>query len=226
MSWLAAFQSMFMRDIRIAIRNRAELTQPLIFFVVIVSLFPLAISPEKDLLRVIGPGVIWIAALLSVLMSLQQLFRADFQDGAMEQILLSSCPGSILILARVFAQWCITGLPLVLVSPLLGMLLHLDTAVIQVLFLSLLLGVPYLNMIGAIAVALTIGIRQAGVLLSLLVLPLYVPVLIFGSDAVSSAGNQLPYTGQLLWLAALLVIATTLSPMVITAALRVACSYR
>ena len=218
--------AMLIRDLRIAFRQRAEIMLPVIFFVVVVSLFPLAISPDPAVLENIGPGVIWVAALLSVLMSLQNLFRSDFDDGAIEQILLSPYPGALLVLARVLAQWCVTGLPLILISPLLGLLLHLDFHVIKVLFVSLLLGVPYLSMVGAIGVALTVGLRQAGALLSLLVLPLYVPVLIFGSNAVVSAAKDMSYNGQLLWLSALLVIATTLGPFVISSALKVSCSYR
>lgn len=218
--------AMLIRDLRIAIRQRAEIMLPVIFFVVVVSLFPLAISPDPAVLKNIGPGVIWVAALLSVLMSLQNLFRSDFDDGSIEQILLSPYPGALLVLARVLAQWCVTGLPLILISPLLGLLLHLDFHVIKVLFVSLLLGVPYLSMVGAIGVALTIGLRQAGALLSLLVLPLYVPVLIFGSNAVVSAAKDMPYNGQLLWLSALLVMATTLGPFVVSSALKVSCSYR
>ncbi len=226
MQYGKAFMAMFMRDLRIAFRQRAEITLPVIFFVVVVSLFPLAISPAPEILKIIGPGVIWVAALLSILLSLQSLFRSDYDDGSMEQILLSPYPGPLLVLARILAQWCITGLPLVLISPLLGLLLHLEAHVINILFVSLLIGVPYLNMVGTIGVALTIGLRQAGALLSLLVLPLYVPVLIFGSNAVVSASKNMPYEGQLLWLAALLVMATTLSPFVINSALRVSCSYR
>lgn len=226
MNYSNAFMIMLFRDLRIAFRQRAEIMLPVIFFVVIVSLFPLAISPDPAVLKNIGPGIIWVAALLSIFLSLQNLFRSDFSDGSMEQILLSPFPGSLLFLAKILAQWCVTGLPLVLISPLLGLLLYLETHVICVLFISLLMGVPYLNMIGAIGVALTIGLKQAGALLSLLVLPLYVPVLIFGSNAVISAANDLPYNGQLLWLAALLVLATTLSPFVINFALRVSCSYR
>jgi heme exporter protein B len=226
MNYSNAFVVMLFRDLRIAFRQRAELMLPVIFFIVIVSLFPLAISPDPAVLKNIGPGIIWVAALLSILLSLQSLFRSDFNDGSMEQILLSPFPGSLLFLAKILAQWCVTGLPLVMISPLLGLLLHLETHVICVLFISLLLGVPYLNMVGAIGVALTIGLKQAGALLSLLVLPLYVPVLIFGSNAVISAANDLPYNGQLLWLAALLVLATTLSPFVINFALKVSCSYR
>jgi heme exporter protein B len=226
MNYGNAFMAMLIRDLRIAFRQRAEIMLPVIFFVVVVSLFPLAISPDPAVLKNIGPGVIWVAALLSVLMSLQNLFRSDFDDGAIEQILLSPYPGALLVLARVLAQWCVTGLPLILISPLLGLLLHLDFHVIKVLFVSLLLGVPYLSMVGAIGVALTVGLRQAGALLSLLVLPLYVPVLIFGSNAVVSAAKDMSYNGQLLWLSALLVIATTLGPFVISSALKVSCSYR
>lgn len=226
MNYSNAFMAMLIRDLRIAFRQRSEIMLPVIFFVVVISLFPLAISPEPEVLSRIGPGIIWVAALLSVLLSLQSLFRSDYSDGSMEQILLSPYPGSLLVLARIMAQWCVTGLPLILISPLLGLLLHLEAHVIKVLFISLLLGVPYLNMVGTIGVALTIGLRQAGALLSLLVLPLYVPVLIFGSNAVISAANDLPYNGQLLWLGALLVLATTLSPFVISAALRISCSYR
>ena len=226
MQYSQAFKAMLVRDLRIAFRQRAEIMLPVVFFVVVVSLFPLAISPDPKILQNIGPGVIWVSALLSVLMSLQGLFRADFHDGSMEQILLSPYPGPLLVLARIVAQWCVTGLPLIIISPLLGLLFHLETYAIKVLFISLLLGVPYLNMVGAIGVALTIGLRQAGALLSLLVLPLYVPVLIFGSNAVVSASNGLPSDGQLLWLAAMLILASTLSPFVINSALRVSCSFR
>ena len=220
------FAAMLVRDLKIAYRQRAETFLPLIFFVVVATLFPLAISPEPMVLKKIGPGLVWVASLLSVLLSLQSLFRTDFQDGSIEQMLLSPSPAALLISARIIAQWCVTGLPLIIMAPVLGFLLHLDIHVIKVLFISLLLGVPYLNMVGTIGVALTIGIRQAGALLSLLVLPLYIPVLIFGSHAVTAAANQQPYHGQLLWLAGLLALATTLSPFVIGFALRLSCGYR
>ncbi len=220
------FAAMLVRDLKVAYRQRADTFLPLIFFVIVASLFPLAISPEPLVLQKIGPGVIWVASLLAVLLSLQSLYRADFQDGSIEQMLLSPYPRALLIAARIIAQWCVTGLPLIVMAPVLGFLLHLDIQVIKVLFISLLLGVPYLNMVGTIGVALTIGIRQAGALLSLLVLPLYVPVLIFGSHAVTAAANQQPYQGQLLWLAGLLALAATLSPFVIGFALRLSCGYR
>lgn len=220
------FLVLLLRDLKLAYRQRAETVLPLFFFVVVASLFPLAVSPDPEVLKQTGPGIIWVACLLSVLLSLQSLFRADFQDGSIEQMLMSPHPTALLISARLVAQWCITGLPLVVMAPLLGFLLHLDTQVIKILFISLLLGVPYLNMVGTIGVALTIGIRQAGALLSLLVLPLYVPVLIFGSHAVTAAANQQPYQGQLLWLGALLALAATLCPFVIGFALKLSCAYR
>ena len=226
MSCNSTFTALLVRDLKIVCRNRAEAILPLIFFVIVASLFPLAVSPNPEVLKKIAPGVIWVASLLSVLLSLPNLFRTDFEDGSIEQILLSPQPTTLLISARLIAQWCVTGLPLIVIAPLLGLLLHLDSQVTKVLFLSLLLGVPYLSMVGTIGVALTIGIRQAGALLSLLVLPLYVPALIFGSHAVIAAANQQPYYGQLLWLAALLALATTLSPFVIGFAIKLSCAYR
>ena len=220
------FAALLARDLKIACRRRAEAVLPLLFFVIVASLFPLAVSPDPEVLKTTGAGIIWVAALLSVLLSLQSLYRTDFEDGSMEQMLLSPYPTALLVAARLIAQWCVTGLPLVLAAPLLGFLLQLDGEVIKVLFLSLLLGVPYLNMVGTIGVALTVGIRQAGALLSLLALPLYVPALVFGSHAVMAAANQQPYQGQLLWLAALLTLAATLCPFVIGFALRLSCGYR
>ncbi len=214
------------RDLKIACRRRAGAVLPLLFFVLTASLFALALGPEPALLKKIGPGVIWVAGLLAVLLSLQGLFRADFQDGAIEQMLLSPAPRLLLVAARLFAQWCVTGLPLIIVSPVLGLLLGLDAHAVKVLFISLLLGVPYLNLVGALVAALTLGVRQAGALLSLLVLPLYIPVLIFGSHAVAAAANQQSYQGQLLWLGALLTLAAALAPPAISFALRLSCCYR
>ncbi len=226
MEFTNAFSAMLIHDLLISFRQRSEIMLPVLFFIVVVSLFPLAISPDPVVLKNIGPGVIWIAALLSILLSLQNIFRSDFDDGFMDQILLSPYPAPLIVLARLLAQWCAIGLPLILVSPLLGVLLHFDSSVILVLFISLLLGIPCLNMVGAIGAALTTGLRQASALLSLLVLPLYVPVLIFGSNAVIFASKNLPYNGQLLWLAAFLVLSLTLAPIVISASLRVSCNYR
>lgn len=221
-----AFGAMLQRDLKLALQRRADVFLPLAFFVLVVSLFPIAISPAPATLEKIAPGVIWIACLLAVLLSLQGLLRTDFEDGSMQQLLLSPCPGPLLAGARIIAQWCIIGLPLVMMGTALGVLLYLDAHTIGVLFLSLLLGVPYLNTVGMIGVALTLGIRQAGALLVVLTLPLYVPALIFGSHAISAAAAQQPYQGQLLWLAALLTLALTLSPFIIDYALRVVVGQR
>ena len=221
-----ALLAMLRRDLRIAWRRRGDIFLPLAFLVLVVSLFPIAVSPAPETLRAIGPGVIWTVCLLAMLLSLQSLFRTDFEDGSMEQILLSPCPGPLLAGARIAAQWCITGLPLVILGAALGFLFHLEARAVGVLSVSLLLGVPYLNAVGMIGVALTVGIRQASALLALLALPLYVPALIFGSHAVSAAAAQQSCRGPLLWLGALLALALSLSPFVIDYALRVSGSQR
>jgi heme exporter protein B len=199
----------FLRDIRLACRNYREWLYPIAFFILVILLFPLAVSPDPQMLISIAPGVIWVAALLSSLLSLDRLFHADFVDGTLEQLLLSPYPLSILVLAKVMAHWVVTGLPLLLIAPLSGILLHLPAEIIVVLFSALALGTPILSFIGAIGMALTIGLRHSGMLLALLVIPLYIPVLIFG------------VSGHLAWLAALLFLAMSLAPAVIAAALRI-----
>ncbi|MDX1698583.1 MAG: heme exporter protein CcmB, partial [Thiohalobacterales bacterium] len=180
------------RDLTLAVRHRGEMINPLLFFVLVTSLFPLGIGADPVLLKAIGPGIIWVAALLAALLSLDGIFRSDFEDGTLEQLLLSSHPVSILVLAKVLAHWLVTGLPLLLVSPLLGILLGLPPAGIQVLLITLLLGTPVLSLLGAVGVALTVGLRKGGMILSLLVLPLYVPLLIFAANAVDTAAAGLP----------------------------------
>ncbi len=216
-----AFMGLLRRDLQIAIRKRSELLNPILFFILVVSLFPLGIGPEPRLLGEIAPGIIWVAALLATLLSMERLFRSDFEDGALEHLLLSPHALSLLALAKVLAHWLVTGLPLILVSPLLGVLLHLPTEAIRVLPLTLLLGTPILSLLGAVGVALTVGLRRGGVLLTLLVLPLYVPVLIFGTAAVAAAGAGLPVSGQLALLGAMLALALTLSPLATAAGLRI-----
>ena len=218
---LAAVIGMARRDLKMAIRRRSELLNPLLFFILVVSLFPLGVGPGPQLLQEIAPGVIWVAALLATLLSMERLFRSDFEDGALEQLLLSPHALSLLVLAKVFAHWLVTGLPLILVSPLLGLLLHLPAEGIAALPVTLLLGTPALSLIGAIGVALTVGLRRGGVLLTLLVLPLYVPVLIFGTTAVAAAAAGLPIAGQLALLGALLALALTLAPFATAAGLRI-----
>ena len=220
-SSVRAFVGVLQRDLKISFRKQSELLNPIFFFILVVSLFPLGVGPSPKILAEIAPGVIWVAALLATLLSMERLFRSDFEDGTLEQLLLSAHSLPMLVLAKVLTHWLMTGLPLLLVSPLLGVLLHLPTDAISVLPLSLLLGTPALSLLGAIGVALTVGLRRGGVLLTLLVLPLYVPVLIFGTSAVSAAGIGLSVSGQLALLGAILVLALTLAPFAIAAGLRI-----
>lgn len=219
-----AFGLLLKRDLVLALRRRAEIVNPLLFFVLITSLFPLGFGADTSLLRAAGPGLIWVAALLAALLSLEGMFRSDFEDGTLEQILLSAHPVSVLVLAKVLAHWLVTGLPLILVAPLLGVLLALPTQAIEVLLLTLLLGTPVLSLIGAVGVGLTVGLRRGGVILSLLVLPLYVPVLIFASDAVATAAAGIPITAQIYILGAMLVLALSLAPLATAASLKISLS--
>ncbi len=220
----SAFGLLLKRDLLLAYRRRAELANPLLFFVLVTSLFPLGIGSDPNLIRAVGPGVIWVAALLAALLSLDGMFRSDFEDGSLEQFMLSAHPVSILVLAKVIAHWLVTGLPLILVSPLLAVLLSLPSEAVGVLLLTQLLGTPFLSLIGAVGVALTVGLRRGGVILSLLVLPLYIPVLIFAADAVQTAAVGIPVTAQLSFLAALLVGALALAPLATAASLRISLS--
>ncbi len=219
-----AFTVLIRRDLLLAARRRAEMANPLLFFILVTSLFPLGIGADTKLLQAVAPGVIWVAALLAALLSLDSVFRSDFEDGSLEQYLLSSHPVSVLVLAKIIAHWLITGLPLLLVSPLLGVLLALPADGIKILFFTLLLGTPVLSLIGSVGVALTVGLRKGGMILSLLVLPLYIPLLIFAASAVDSAAAGLPVTAHLSLIAALLVLALSLSPFATAAALRVSLS--
>jgi heme exporter protein B len=212
------------RDLTLAMRRRAEMVNPLLFFILVTSLFPLGIGANPNLLQAVGPGVIWVAALLAALLSLEGIFRSDFEDGTLEQYLLSSHPVSLLVLGKILAHWLITGLPLLLISPLLGVFLGLPAEGIKILFITLLLGTPVLSLIGAVGVALTVGLRKGGMILSLLVLPLYVPLLIFASSAVDTAAAGLSVTAHLSLITALLVLALSLSPFATAAALRVSLS--
>jgi len=216
-----AFATILARDLTLAMRHRSELANPLMFFIVVVTLFPLALGASPELLARIAPGIIWVAALLAAMLSLDSIFRSDFDDGSLEQIALSPHPMPILVGAKVLAHWLVTGLPLILVAPLLGLLLNLPQSAFAALILSLLLGTPVLSLVGAIGVALTVGLRRGGMLLTLLVLPLYVPVLIFGAGAVESAAQGLPVVAQLYFLSALCVGAVVLAPLAAAAALRI-----
>ncbi len=209
------------RDLLLALRRRSEVVNPLLFFVIVVTLFPLAISPSQAVLQTLAPGIIWVAALLSTLLSLERMFRSDFEDGSLEQLLLSPCPPTILVLAKVLAHWLVSGLPLLLIAPLLGVFLALPTEAMPTLLITLALGTPVLSMVGAIGVALTVGLRRGGALLSLLVLPLYLPVLIFAANAVAAAADGLIVTGQLYFLGGLLLLSCSLAPLAAAAALKI-----
>jgi heme exporter protein B len=210
------------RDLRLALRRRTDTLAVLFFFVIVVSLFPLGIGPEPELLRRMAPGVVWVAALLASMLSLARLFADDLQDGTLEQQLLSATPLALLVLGKASAHWLCSGLPLALVSPLLAMQFGLSTDAMAVLAASLLLGTPILSLVGAIGAALTVGVRGAGVLLSLLVLPLVIPVLIFGAAAVDAGSTGTGVAAHFSLLGALLVLALAGAPPAAAAALRIA----
>lgn len=216
-----AFYTVVMRDLLLAMRNRSDILTTLFFFIIAISLFPLGVGPELDTLREIAPGVFWVAALLASMLALERLFAIDFADGTLEQLLLTPQPTSILVLAKVLAHWLITGVPLVLLSPLLGLQYDLSTEAIQVMMLTLLLGTPSLSLIGAIGAALTLGLRGGGVLVSLLVLPLYIPVLIFGAGAVEATVSGLGGAGHISMLGAILLLSLVMAPLATVVALRI-----
>ena len=209
------------RDLVLAMRRRADVLTTLIFFVMVVSLFPLGVGPETDMLRKMAPGVLWVSALLASMLSLGRLFSADYLDGTLEQMLLAPQSLSVLVLGKMAAHWMVSGLPLVLMTPVLGLQFDMPFKAVGVLMLSLLLGTPVLSMIGAIGAALTLGLRGGGVLLSLLVLPLCIPVLIFGTGAVGAATSGMDFSSHLSLLGALLVLAAVFTPWVAAQALRI-----
>src|SRR3954452_9835090 len=210
------------RDLLLALRQKSDVAVALLFFVIVASLFPLGVGAEPNLLRGIAPGVIWVAALLSSLLSLGRLFAADHADGTLEQMLLGAAPLGAVVAAKAFAHWLVSGLPLVVIAPLIALQYDLPSSLYGVLALSLLLGTPVLSLIGAIGAALTLGVRGGGVLLALLVLPLYVPVLIMGAGGVEMAAAGMGAQGHLLLLAAMLVGGAAFAPWAIAAALRIA----
>ncbi len=209
------------REVSVAMRQKGEVLTPLVFFVVIASLFPLGIGPEAALLLRMAPGVLWVSALLAAMLSLQRLFATDYTDGSLEQMALSTTPLGLLVLAKALSHFLLSGLPLVLMAPVLGLQFGLDSRALGILMLSLLLGTPTLSLIGSIGAALTLGVRGAGVLLSLLILPLYIPVLIFGAGAVEADAAGMGAGGHLSLLAALLVLSAFFAPLATTTALRI-----
>lgn len=209
------------RDVLLAMRRRADMVTTLFFFVIVASLFPLGVGPEPKLLRAIAPGILWVAALLASMLSLGRLFDADYADGSLEQLMLAPEPLAMVVIGKVMAHWLISGLPLVLIAPVIALQFDLPTGSLGTLFLALLLGTPLLSLIGAIGAALTVGVRGGGVLVSLLVLPLYVPVLVFGAGAVDASTTGMDASGHLSILGALLLLGMVLAPWATAAALRI-----
>jgi len=221
LSLFALLVMVIRRDLILAMRRRTDVLTTLVFFVMVVSLFPLGVGPETDMLRKIAPGVLWVAALLSSMLSLSRLFSADYLDGTLEQMLLVPQSLSVLVLGKMVAHWMVSGLPLVLLTPILGLQFDMSVEAIGVLMLGLLLGTPILSMMGAIGAALTLGLRGGGVLLSLLVLPLCIPVLIFGTGAVGAVTSGLAFSSHLSLMGSMFVLAMTFTPWVTAQALRI-----
>ncbi len=209
------------REVAVAMRQKGEVLTPLVFFVVIASLFPLGVGPESALLLRMAPGVLWVSALLAAMLSLQRLFATDYADGSLEQMALSSTPLGLLVVAKALSHFLLSGLPLVLMAPVLGLQFGMEPRSLGILMLTLLLGTPTLSLIGSIGAALTLGVRGAGVLLSLLILPLYIPVLIFGAGAVEADAAGLGFGGHLSLLAAMLVLSAFFAPLATKTALRI-----
>jgi len=209
------------RDMVLAMRRRADVLTTLMFFVMVVSLFPLGVGPELDMLRRMAPGVVWVAALLASMLSLGRLFSADYLDGTLEQMMLAPQSLSVLVLGKILAHWMVSGLPLVLMAPVLGLQFDMSAEALWVLIVALLLGTPILSMIGAVGAALTLGLRGGGVLVSLLVLPLCIPVLIFGAGAVEAVVTGMSVVSHLSLLGAILVLAMVFTPWVTAQALRI-----
>ena len=215
------FAVVVQRDLRLAARRRIEALLPVVFFIVAASLFPLGVGPEPQVLRQMGPGVVWVCALLATMLSLNSVYAGDHADGSLEQMLLSGHSGVVIAAAKAFAHWVLTGLPLIVVSPLLGLLFDLSGEGIATLALSILLGTPILSLLGSVGAALTLGLRSGGVLLLLLVLPLCIPTLIFGSGAVVAVEAGLSARGHLSLLGALLLLSALGAPLAAAAALRI-----
>jgi heme exporter protein B len=209
------------RDLLLAMRRRADVLTTLVFFVMVVSLFPLGVGPEPDMLRKMASGVVWVAALLASMLSLPRMFSADHADGTLEQMMLAPQSLSVLVLGKILAHWMLSGLPLALIAPVLGLQFDMSAQALWILVLALLLGTPVLSMIGAIGAALTLGLRGGGVLVSLLVLPLCIPVLIFGAGAVEAVNGGMSAVSNLALLGAFMLFALVFTPFVAAQALRI-----
>jgi len=218
---LSALRCIVMRDLTLAMRHRSDVLTTVFFFIIVVSLFPLGVGPDAALLKEMAAGVVWVAALLASMLSLTRLFADDYNDGTLEQLMLVPQPLVLIVLGKVLAHWIISGLPLVLMSPLLGLQFGLEGDELIMLMLTLLIGTPVLSLLGAIGAALTLGLRGGGVLVSLLVLPLYIPVLIFGAGAVTASAAGMGADGHLSLMGAILLLALVLAPWASAAALRI-----
>ena len=219
---MKALLAVIRRDLLLALRRKADVLTALFFFVIVTSLFPLGIGPEPALLRKIAPGVLWVGALLATMLGLHRMFAADHADGTLEQMALSPQPLALLVAGKNIAHWLVCGLPLVVLAPILGLQFDLDPASLCVLTMGLLIGTPILSLVGSVGAALTLGVRGGGALLSLLVLPLYVPTLIFGAGAVEAQQSGMGYSGHISLLAALLALAVFFAPWATTTAIRIA----
>ncbi|KXX65343.1 heme exporter protein CcmB [Marichromatium gracile] len=220
---LRLFWCILSRDLTLALRRGTDVLTSLFFFVIVVSLFPLGVGTEREVLQTLGPGVVWVAALLASMLALERLFAADHVDGTLEQMLLTDQPRALLVLAKITAHWLLTGLPLVLIAPLVGMQYHLAGAAVGVMMLTLLIGTPVLSLLGAIGAALTLGLRGGGILLALLILPLYIPVLVYGAGAIDvaatvSVADTRPYFELL---GAFLLVTLVFAPVAAAAALKI-----
>ena len=223
-SFFSVLQTVLKREFLSAYRSRQELANPLVFFVIVIVLFPLGVSPEPEFLGAAAAGLVWVAALLATMLSLDRLFQSDYDDGSLEQVVLCAQPLYLIVLGKSLVHWSLTGLPLIILSPFLATMLHLDTQQIPILMLTLLMGTPVISLIGGIGAALTVSLRSGGILISLLVLPLTMPVLIFGAGTVQSSMDGLPIVGHLAIMGMMLALALTLAPFAIAEALKISVS--
>ena len=218
---LSPYHAMLHRELTLAIRQKAELIQPLVFFILVVSLFPLGVGPSPETLQRIGPGVIWVAAILSSLLGMERLFRDDYQQGWLEQLALTDASLAGLMAIKVMCHWLVSFVPLVVVSPILALFLNLTEPMYWALLATLAVGTPLISLVGAIAVGLTVGLNRGGVLLALLLIPLFIPLLIFATSAIDAASMNLPYEPQIAIIGALLLLAMALAPFAISYAVKV-----
>lgn len=217
-----ACAAMLRRDLLLAWRRRGDIAMPVLYALIVATLFPFALGPEESLLQRIAGGVVLVTVLLAMLLALDAMFASDIEDGSLEQLVLAPQPLALMLAMKILAHWLTTALPLILITPLLAAMLHLPTALIPVLIIALLLATPLLSLLGAVLVALTAGTRRSGMLLALMLLPLCVPAVIFAAGAVAAAQQDLPWLAPIAWLGAALALAVVLAPLACAAALRIA----